>query len=219
MGDQHDHDRVGARKMLGLAARAFTLPAAVVHRGAGAAVGAEAVALVPGHHRFRHRDRRELLRRHHALHRHAAQFGDRDVARGRSNFSAAGGGNAHAEYGGAITQSQKDRAGIGAEFQRFLDASAGPAGRPLPASPPASRVESAGVLAMASALGCSSLVRRCAARAGKPPTFTPVRRGLRMVRFSYEGGTIDEVFKPGTEPGSEGYMVTPLRRIGPLFRF
>ncbi len=41
------------------------------------------------------------------------------------------------------------------------------------------------------------------------------RRGLRMVRFSYEGGTIDEVFKPGTEPGSEGYMVTPLDGSAP----
>ena len=28
--------------------------------------------------------------------------------------------------------------------------------------------------------------------------------GLRLVKWSYEGGTIDEVFKPGTEPGS-GY--------------
>jgi penicillin-binding protein 1A len=24
-----------------------------------------------------------------------------------------------------------------------------------------------------------------------------------MIRWSYEGGTIDEVFKPGTEPGGE----------------
>ena len=45
---------------------------------------------------------------------------------------------------------------------------------------------------------------------GKPPTPFRVPPGLRMVRHSYEGGTIDEVFKPGTEPGSEGYMATPL---------
>lgn len=45
---------------------------------------------------------------------------------------------------------------------------------------------------------------------GKPPTPFRVPPGLRMVRHSYEGGTIDEVFKPGTEPGSEGYMSTPL---------
>ena len=50
---------------------------------------------------------------------------------------------------------------------------------------------------------------------GKPPTPFRVPPGLRMVRFSYEGGTIDEVFKPGTEPGSEGYMVTPLDGSAP----
>jgi penicillin-binding protein 1A len=40
---------------------------------------------------------------------------------------------------------------------------------------------------------------------GKPPTPFRIPPGLRMVRYTYEGGTIDEVFKPGTEPGSEGY--------------
>ncbi len=75
-GHQHDDDRVGARKMLGLAVRAVALPAAFLHRGTGSAIGAIAVALMPVHHRFRHRDRRELVGRHHALHRHATQFGD-----------------------------------------------------------------------------------------------------------------------------------------------
>jgi penicillin-binding protein 1A len=37
----------------------------------------------------------------------------------------------------------------------------------------------------------------------KPPTPFKVPPGLRMIRWSYEGGTIDEVFKPGTEPGGE----------------
>ncbi len=50
---------------------------------------------------------------------------------------------------------------------------------------------------------------------GKPPTPFRVPPGLRMVRFSYEGGTIDEVFKPNTEPGSDGYMVTPLDGSAP----
>jgi len=50
---------------------------------------------------------------------------------------------------------------------------------------------------------------------GKPPTPFRVPPGLRMVRFTYEGGTIDEVFKPGTEPGSEGYSVTPLDGSAP----
>ena len=39
---------------------------------------------------------------------------------------------------------------------------------------------------------------------GKPPTPFRIPAGLRLVKWSYEGGTIDEVFKPGTEPGS-GY--------------
>ena len=39
---------------------------------------------------------------------------------------------------------------------------------------------------------------------GKPPTPFRIPPGLRLVKWSYEGGTIDEVFKPGTEPGS-GY--------------
>ena len=44
----------------------------------------------------------------------------------------------------------------------------------------------------------------------KAPTPFRIPPGLRMVKFSYEGGTIDEVFKPGTEPGSEGFSQTPL---------
>jgi penicillin-binding protein 1A len=39
----------------------------------------------------------------------------------------------------------------------------------------------------------------------KPPTPFRIPPGLRLVKFSYEGGTIDQVFKPGTEPGAEGY--------------
>ena len=49
----------------------------------------------------------------------------------------------------------------------------------------------------------------------KAPTPFRIPPGLRMVRTSYEGGAIDEVFKPGTEPGSEGYMVTPLDGSAP----
>ena len=39
---------------------------------------------------------------------------------------------------------------------------------------------------------------------GKPPTPFRIPPGLRLVKWTYEGGTIDEVFKPNTEPGSEG---------------
>ena len=38
----------------------------------------------------------------------------------------------------------------------------------------------------------------------KPPTPFRIPPGLRMVKWTYEGGTIDEVFKPGTEPGCGG---------------
>lgn len=51
---------------------------------------------------------------------------------------------------------------------------------------------------------------------GKAPTPFRIPPGLRMVRFTYEGGTIDEVFKPGTEPGSDGFMVTPLDGSAPF---
>ena len=49
----------------------------------------------------------------------------------------------------------------------------------------------------------------------KPPTPFRIPPGLRMVRTSYEGGAIDELFKPGTEPGSEGAM-RPLDGSAPL---
>jgi len=49
----------------------------------------------------------------------------------------------------------------------------------------------------------------------KPPTPFRIPSGLRMVRTTYEGGTIDEVFKPGTEPGSDGYLATPLDGSAP----
>ena len=59
------------------------------HRAARAAIGAKAVALMPAHQRFRHRDRGQLLRRQHALHRHAAQFGSTATSLRVSSFSTA----------------------------------------------------------------------------------------------------------------------------------
>src|SRR5687768_15111791 len=53
--DEHDHDRIGAREMLGLATRTVALPAAFLHGSAVAAIGAKTMALMPGHQRFRHR--------------------------------------------------------------------------------------------------------------------------------------------------------------------
>jgi penicillin-binding protein 1A len=50
---------------------------------------------------------------------------------------------------------------------------------------------------------------------GKAPTPFRIPPGLRLVKWTYESGTIDEVFKPGTEPGSEGYNQTLLDGSGP----
>jgi hypothetical protein len=103
-------------------------PATFLHRGSCSAIGAEAVALMPAHQRFGHRDRRELVRRHNTLHHHAAQFGDRDVVARQQLFHRRR-RDAHAEHRRAVAQAQKDRAWIGAEFQRLVEAKqrAGPA--------------------------------------------------------------------------------------------
>ena len=49
----------------------------------------------------------------------------------------------------------------------------------------------------------------------KAPTPFRIPPGLRLVKFTYEGGTIDEVFKPGTEPGSDGFNQSLLDGSGP----
>jgi len=49
----------------------------------------------------------------------------------------------------------------------------------------------------------------------KAPTPFRIPPGLRMVKYTYEGGTIDEVFKPGTEPGSDGFNQSLLDGSGP----
>ncbi|CAN5752050.1 penicillin-binding protein 1A [soil metagenome] len=49
----------------------------------------------------------------------------------------------------------------------------------------------------------------------KPPTPFRIPPGLRMVKYTYEGGTIDEFFKPGTEPGSDGFNQNPLDGSSP----
>jgi len=96
--------RIGARKMFGLAVRAIALPAALLHRRAGAASGTEAVTLMPAHHRFRHRDRREAgpggTTPCIAMPRSSVTATSLRV----SNFSAAAAEDAHAEHRGAVTQ-------------------------------------------------------------------------------------------------------------------
>ena len=59
---QHDGDRIGARKMLGAAARAEALVAAGAHLGRLPAFAAEAVRTVPGEQRCALRQRAELRR-------------------------------------------------------------------------------------------------------------------------------------------------------------
>ena len=50
----------------------------------------------------------------------------------------------------------------------------------------------------------------------KPPTPFKIPPGLRMVRTTYEGGAIDEVFKPNTEPGSGGAALAPVDGSAPI---
>ena len=57
----HDHDRVGAREVVGVAGRAVAFVAAVGVLRGPAAVGAEAVAPVPGDERCRVRGERRLI--------------------------------------------------------------------------------------------------------------------------------------------------------------
>ena len=122
---QHDHHRVGAREMLGLAVWAIAAPAALRHGGAGAAIGAVAVALIPADQRFGGGDRRQLLRRDHALHHQAAQIGQQRIGTAGELFGR-GRRHAHAEQRRAVVaQPEKHRAGIGAERDRFIDGELG----------------------------------------------------------------------------------------------
>lgn len=50
----------------------------------------------------------------------------------------------------------------------------------------------------------------------KPPTPFKIPPGLRLVRTTYEGGPVDEVFRPGTEPGADGSPPLALDGSGPL---
>src|SRR6266853_1583433 len=61
---QHDHDRIGAGKMLSSARRAIAPPAGVHEARQRAAVRTEAVPPVPAEQGFRFRERRQMLRRH-----------------------------------------------------------------------------------------------------------------------------------------------------------
>ncbi len=67
---EHDHRRIGAREALGAAVGIGALAhvAGLDALGRGAALAAEAVAVVPGHHRPGEGDHAALLRRHPRAH-------------------------------------------------------------------------------------------------------------------------------------------------------
>ena len=105
--------------MLRLATGAIASPAAACHRAALAAIGAEAVALMPCHERFRHGDGGEFVSRQQALADGPAQVVHRDIAARHQRFDRAG-GNAHAEHRLAVAQAKEHRARVGAVIARLL---------------------------------------------------------------------------------------------------
>src|SRR5262249_2989445 len=76
---QHDDDRVGAREMRGLARRAIAPPTRFGDVRAHPAVGAEAVARVPGEQRLRLGEPGRVLRRARAWARDGGEMGDGQV--------------------------------------------------------------------------------------------------------------------------------------------
>jgi len=140
-GHQHDHDGVGARKNARPCSweQVAPFPAAFLHRGAGSAIGAGshgAGASPPSISPSRSpRAGRAAPRPCMAMPR---KFGHGGIVAGQQFFHRRG-CDAHAEDGRAVPQAQEDRAGIGAEFQRFIDGQQRGAVPQPPASPPASR--------------------------------------------------------------------------------
>lgn len=89
------------------------------HRRTRAAVGAEAVALMPAHQRFRHCDGGEFARRNSSARGDGAQIFHADILPSHQVLGG-GGADAHAENRRTFVQAEKDGAGIGAEFVRFI---------------------------------------------------------------------------------------------------
>jgi hypothetical protein len=72
---QHDHDRVGARKVLGLALRAVASPPSVYRARPGAAVRTKAVSGVPVQYGLCLSDRGKVIGSDEPLHRNRTQIG------------------------------------------------------------------------------------------------------------------------------------------------
>src|SRR5258708_3195799 len=107
---QHDDDRVGAREMLGLAARAFALPAGLQDVGLRAAVRAEAMARMPGEQRLGFRERRKMIRRDETLYGNRAQIGDEEIVAPFQRFGGFG-IERDAEASGIAVEAEKHRLG------------------------------------------------------------------------------------------------------------
>src|SRR5262249_6053057 len=73
---EHDHDRISARKMLRCALRTVAPPAALDQRAGRSAIRAETMPPVPAKERLALGERRQMLLRHKAIHRHGPQIGD-----------------------------------------------------------------------------------------------------------------------------------------------
>src|SRR5215472_1284579 len=115
---QHDHDRIGTRKMLGTAGRTIAPPAAFGRRRRSAAVRAKAVPRMPTEKRLGLGERRQMVRRDHALHRDRAKIGDFKVIARFQSFKRML-IEAESEARRRVGQSEEDDFAHGVEIARF----------------------------------------------------------------------------------------------------
>ena len=118
LGRQHDHHRIGAREMLGVALRTIALPAGADRLRRRAAVRAEAVTQMPMQHRLGLGDRRQMLGPDQPLHRDRAQVGDQEIVARLQRFRRSR-RNAVAETGSAFQQAEENRLARGRQRARF----------------------------------------------------------------------------------------------------
>ena len=129
---EHDHHRVGARKMLRAAIRAFAPPAGLGDDEALAAIGAEAAPGVPGDHRLGGGELADLLGAHQLLHGDGAQVGDEEVRPLRQHRERRRVQRQHEMRHRAVEPQQAGLAGTAAEGRRLLEREQRPEGaRPL----------------------------------------------------------------------------------------
>ena len=115
---QHDDDRIGARKMLGLAGRAVAPPAGLHHARRRAAIRTEAMARMPADQRLGFGERRQMRGVDQALHRDGAQVGDFQIV-ARLERLDRGRIEAEAETRRLADKSEEDRSRARAERAGF----------------------------------------------------------------------------------------------------